>query len=77
MCTVCNNDPDVKGHVLIVTLYAVIMFKGHVSFYSEWTSLSHHHYKNRNMSTINETISVKVQYYSLMHSKKLGHKMRQ
>ena len=28
---------DVKGHVTIITLYAVIMFKGHVSSYSEWT----------------------------------------
>ena len=27
-----TNDPHVKGHV-IVTLYAVIMFKGHVSSY--------------------------------------------
>ena len=30
-------DPHVKDHVPIVTLYAVIMFKGHASFYSEWT----------------------------------------
>ncbi len=29
------NDTHVKGHVSIVTLYA-IMFKGHVSSCSEW-----------------------------------------
>ncbi len=28
---------DVKVHIPIVTIYAVIMFKGHVSSNSEWT----------------------------------------
>ncbi len=40
MTRVCRsnlNDPCVKGHVPIVTLYAVIMFKGHVPSLSEWT----------------------------------------
>ncbi len=32
-----TNDPDVKGHVPIVTLYAIIMFIGHFVSYSEWT----------------------------------------
>ena len=30
-----TNDPDVKGHIPIVTLYGVIMFKGPISSYSE------------------------------------------
>ncbi len=31
-------EDDVKGHVtVIVTLYAVIMFEGHVTSCSEWT----------------------------------------
>ncbi len=37
MCAGWTNNPDVKGHIPIVTLYAVIMVTGHVSFYSEWT----------------------------------------
>ena len=37
-----TNDPDVKGHVLIVTLYADISFKGPVSSYSEWTVVYTH-----------------------------------
>ena len=38
VCTAWTNDSDVLSHVPIVTLYVIIMFKGHVSSYSEWTS---------------------------------------
>ena len=41
VCAVSINDPDVKGHVPIVTLHEVITFKDHVSSYSEWTLVSH------------------------------------
>ncbi len=30
---------EVKGHVPNVTLYVVILLKGHISPYSEWTIL--------------------------------------
>ena len=47
-----TNDPDVKGHVPIVTMYAVVMFKGHVSSYHEWTVKYSIHFKMFNYHLI-------------------------
>ena len=40
MCAVRIHDPHIKGHDVDVTLYAVIIFKGHVSSYSSYSEWS-------------------------------------